>query len=203
MMSPNTSRGVMPRSNPAMTLGTISSNRMNSAMRGGWRRNVFTIYHQGATPVARRSITTRPAPRDSTEFDTGLAFVARRLLLSGAALSDYERQLLKDLARSEPRYPFRTLKALIAIAPRCPQAHDREVLAEFIRERILAQCAPMTCPLVAFEEETKAQGIADLWQWRFARNPTGATREQVAQALRHQLAATRLCVDSLAVSAVG
>lgn len=154
-------------------------------------------YHQNATPVARHRITSRSVAH-VPEFESGLAFVARRLLLSGAALSDHERQLLKDLARSEARYPMRTLQALIAIAPRCPEAHDREVLAEFIRERILAQCAPIACPFAAFEEETKAQGVADLWQWRYARNPTSATREQVAQALRHQLAATRQCVDALA-----
>lgn len=148
--------------------------------------------------MSYQSHAQRLAPlRTSTEeFQSGLAFVARRMLFAVPSLTSAERQLLWDLSRSESRYAMKALQTLITIAPRCPKVDDQEALPEFIRGRIVAQRESADV-FTAFAAETEAQGLADLAQFKYARRQNDITRLEVIEALRRQQAATRWSLDVL------
>jgi hypothetical protein len=116
-------------------------------------------------------------------------------------LSKRDKQLLQDVARG--RYTFATLEALIAIARRATDPALRELLAECIRGRLVAEEAPAARAhdiQIALDLETAAQGPADVAAREYEKHPTRVTRAvAIERHLVHKRALERV-LDALHVS---
>lgn len=133
-----------------------------------------------------------------------LSYIARRLLFSGVALSESDRDFLADIGRSEIRYKMMALTRLILLSRRAPAVDDQLALSERVRSLCLsaAPCANgavhVTDVFHAAHEETLTQGEADVAVHRFERFPDRATKETALQKLSAHWGRLRHLIDAVA-----
>lgn len=159
------------------------------------------MYHsQSRTAGTAATRTHFQPPLVAFDYDTQLAALARRLLNSAIGISPADRQFLKDLARSESRYPMKTLRRLNRIAACSVRVEDREGPAELVRSDILAQTDRLGCLYTMHDAETSANNAFDLAQFQLERAYRAKTLslpliEQYEHAGVRQLAHTRESID--------
>lgn len=136
------------------------------------------------------------APRVDDPFVAGLQTIARRLLFSTPRLASTDRQFLYDVARQEARFPMTGLRRLMAIAAHSTKPEDREALPELIRAECLVGVHAVDVA-IAFDEETAAQGIADVAQRAYERHPSPTTQARVVEAFTAHLTGLRRSLDAV------
>jgi hypothetical protein len=155
------------------------------------------MYPNNAAPVATR----RTAAESSDAFTEGLSAIARKLLFSVPDLAPGDKQLLKDFARADARYPMKTLQRLITLSEHSTRPEDREALAELVRSRVIRGAQTPTVP-DAFDVETVAQGLFNVEKRSFERHPDPVTKDRCVEAGTRELAAARAALDAVLAAPV-
>ncbi len=184
-----------PVLHPAMTrfrTTSLSGSDMSPIIGSELR---MTHQHNGSAVATARTHT-------EVSFAEAIQSVARRLYFSCPKADTSDRQFLQDVMRGECRYPMKGLERLARVAQQSTRPEHREALAEVIRE--FSTPLPGTVSLAtAFDDETRAQGIADLEQRRFERERSRARQEAAIEALHAQEIATREAITAVRRTKVG
>lgn len=131
----------------------------------------------------------------SEALAAGIAYIARRVMVSALVLTDRERDTLSELSSHEGRNRFVAISRLISILQRSARADDREALPELVRGLIAQASVETTDWRAAWALETDAQAIVDPLQLRFDWNPCRATAVPLRDGLLGQLHGTRVNLD--------
>lgn len=155
---------------------------------------------------SHRAVAAVPANAERGCLPSGRSFteelesIARRLLCSCPNTSRTERQFLQDVARG--RYHFRTVQRMARIAAGSQRPEHQAALATLIQEVSMSGTAPSTV-VSTFDHETELNGICDMAQRIFEREPTRANQERVVDALLAQEIASRRAREAVLRVRVG